>query len=79
MDEKDDRRLIQHAMLMLCKDDAAALFRDYCGSDVLEPEALVRYEASGRLPGPFRDWLVARLGSMTQDLPERYELALVAG
>ena len=22
MDEKDDRRLIQHAMLMLCKDDA---------------------------------------------------------
>ena len=79
MDEKDDRRLIQHAMLMLCKDDAAALFRDYCGSDVPEPEALVRHEASGRLSGPFRDWLVALLGSMTQDLPERYELALVAG
>ena len=79
MDEKDDRRLIQHAMLMLCKDDAAALFRDHCGSDVPEPEALVRHEASGRLSGPFRDWLVARLGSMTQDLPERYELALVAG
>jgi hypothetical protein len=78
MDEKDDRRLIQHAMLMLCKDDAAALFRDYCDSDVPEPEALVRYGATGRLPGPFRDWLTGRLGRMTQDLPERYELALVA-
>ena len=73
MDEKDDRRLIQHAMLMLCKDDTAELFRDYGGSDVPEPEALVRYEVSGRLSGPFRDWL----GRMTQDLPERYELALV--
>jgi hypothetical protein len=78
MDENDDRRLIQHAMLMLCKDDTAELFRDYGGSDVPEPEALVRYEASGRLPVPFRDWLAGRLGRMTQDLPERYELALVA-
>ncbi len=77
MDEKDDRRLIQHAMLMLCKDDAAALFRDYCSSEVPEPEALVCYEARGHLPGPFRDWLAGRLGRMTQDLPERYELALV--
>jgi hypothetical protein len=78
MDEKDDRRLIQHAILMLCKDDAAALFCDYCGSAAPEPEAFVRYEASGRLPVPFRDWLADRLSRMTQDLPERYELALVA-
>ena len=42
-----------------------------------QAEALVPYEASGRLPNPFRDWLAGRLGRMTQDLPERYELALV--
>jgi hypothetical protein len=52
MDEKDDRRLIQHAMLMLCKDDAAALFRDYCGSDAPEPEALVLYESLPENPTP---------------------------
>ena len=79
MDEKDDRRLIQHAMLMLCKDNTAELFHDYHGSDVPGPEALARYQAGDRLPDPFRDWLTGRLGRMTQDLPERYELALVAG